>query len=389
MKLQFELFQEKLRSLYLNRNVILCVYILAGFATALLQVLIDRFNNYKIFRASFNHLLQKVNLHAYYPNEYYDQYLYAPPSTILFAPFAFFSYFLGCIIWNIFTAFVVWYAIDKINFISWKQKVFIYWFILIELITSLQNLQTNHLLAAVMLLSFLNWENKRAFVGGLFSSFGFYIKGFSGAMCLLMPFYKPTIKVFLLSFLSFICVGILPGFFVGFQELPRLYSQWFQCLAEDHKVNYGVSFVGFIHANITTAISSFAIQLFGILSILSTLAIVFFAKTNEIGWRVFLMSYILIWVVLFNHAAESCSYIIAILGVAIWLSSRKTSQLDKAIAYFVFIFTILSATDVFPAFVRKQFFEPHVIKALPVMIIWIKMHFDLLNSLSPLQNKNN
>ncbi|MEP6804623.1 MAG: hypothetical protein ABI892_08875, partial [Flavobacterium sp.] len=43
-----------------------------------------------------------------------------------------------------------------------------------------------------------------------------------------------------------------------------------------------------------------------------------------------------------------------------------------------FVFTALSPTDVFPPFIRNEWMKPYVIKAVPCILIWAKITYDLL-----------
>jgi hypothetical protein len=43
-----------------------------------------------------------------------------------------------------------------------------------------------------------------------------------------------------------------------------------------------------------------------------------------------------------------------------------------------FVFTTLSPTDLFPPFIRNEFFWPYVVKAVPCILIWGKVIYDLL-----------
>ena len=88
---------------------------------------------------------------------------------------------------------------------------------------------------------------------------------------------------------------------------------------------------------------------------------------------------VLMFVVLFSTGSESCSYIIALAGVAIWFIAvpwRRTS-LDIAFIIFVFIITSLSPTDIFPTYIKQAIIQPYALKALPVFIVWIKLSYEM------------
>jgi len=95
-------------------------------------------------------------------------------------------------------------------------------------------------------------------------------------------------------------------------------------------------------------------------------------------FRFLVLASILIWIVIFNHKAESPTFIIAMSGVALWFIGSKKSKINIALFALAFIFTSLSPTDLFPKFLRESFVEPYMLKAFPCILIWFKISYDLL-----------
>jgi len=381
---------QKGKSFFLQEKTIIGIYILAGFVIALQHYLHGSFNNYKIFRASTAHLLNRQNLYLEYPNEYYDLFLYHPTFAVLFAPFTWIPIWIGMCVWNVFSALTVFYAIKYLP-IPHKQKTFVWWFIFIELMTALHNLQTNPLIAALIVWTFVNLENGKTVSTGFVSSLGFFIKGYGGISAVLLLFYrKDFFKNVLVYILFFGFLAILPAFVVGFDQLPLLYQEWLTLLQEDHKVNYGVSVIGLICTLITTSIPIIYIQLFGLicLGIFITFCF-FFVKNHSLALRISIMSYIMIWVILFNHAAESNTHVISVIGVAFWYLISPKNTLTKGLIIFVFVLTILSPTDIFPKYIRNSYVIPYNLKALPVLFVWLHLQYIVFTQkYQPLHEQN-
>jgi len=99
---------------------------------------------------------------------------------------------------------------------------------------------------------------------------------------------------------------------------------------------------------------------------------------QELRYKLLYLASILIWVVIFNHKAESPTYIIAATGVAIWFFSQEQKMENTVLLVLVFIFTILSPTDFFPRFLRDAYVGPYVLKAVPCILIWAKITYDLI-----------
>ena len=99
---------------------------------------------------------------------------------------------------------------------------------------------------------------------------------------------------------------------------------------------------------------------------------------KELKFKLFYLSSLLIWVVVFNHKAESPTYIIAITGVAIWFFSQDRKIENTVLLVLAFIFTVLSPTDFFPRTLRDAYVGPYVLKAVPCILIWVKISYDLI-----------
>jgi hypothetical protein len=86
----------------------------------------------------------------------------------------------------------------------------------------------------------------------------------------------------------------------------------------------------------------------------------------------------LIWVIIFNHKAESPTYIIAVAGVGIWYFAMPKAAWRTSLFWLVFIFTSLATTDICPPALKDAFFKPYTIKALPCIIVWGTVFCELM-----------
>jgi hypothetical protein len=86
------------------------------------------------------------------------------------------------------------------------------------------------------------------------------------------------------------------------------------------------------------------------------------------------------FVVLFSTGSESSGYIIALVGVVIWYTACpwQRTRWDIFLMVFVFILSSLSPSDLFPAFLRKQYVQPYALKALPVVLVWFQLCYEML-----------
>jgi uncharacterized membrane protein YcfT len=125
-------------------------------------------------------------------------------------------------------------------------------------------------------------------------------------------------------------------------------------------------------------------------SIVQAAGVVLLSGTAMLYWKnadrqngLHLLANVLIWVVIFNHKAESPTFVIAAVGVGLWYALSLRGPWETALFVFAAVFTVLNATDLFPAFIRKGFFADYAVKALPCVLIWCMSTFQLLRQAPP------
>ena len=86
---------------------------------------------------------------------------------------------------------------------------------------------------------------------------------------------------------------------------------------------------------------------------------------------------VLLWVVVFNHKAESPTFVIAFTGAALWYITSSRSGWETALFVAALLLTSLSPTDLFPAVVRREVIVPYALKALPCLLIWLVVVWEM------------
>src|SRR5207248_1460783 len=85
---------------------------------------------------------------------------------------------------------------------------------------------------------------------------------------------------------------------------------------------------------------------------------------EQFNFRMEFLAMILLWIVVFNHKAESPTFIIAVAGIGVWfISTGMKRRWRNALLIFAMVFTSLSPTDLFPNFIQDNFFDPYSVKA--------------------------
>lgn len=332
-------------------------------------------NNYIIFKNSYFHLKEGKNLYDSYSEKQWDLYKYSPSFSAFMALFAYLPDGVGVMFWNILNGLLLFFGIRY--FVKGPPEVvFILWFVLNEFITSVINSQSNPAIAGLLFLAFSCFEKEKVHFAALCIIATFYIKIFGILAALLFLFYPQKIKFIKWCAIWGVFIGLFPIFFTSFSNLTEQYSNWLKLLLNDHEGNFGYSFMGVIHSWFGVEKGKDILVLTGL--ILLALPLLFINKTSDLNYRINWFASLLIWIVIFNHKAESPTFIIAVCGVALWYFSSKKGILETALVVLAFVFTSLAPTDIFPAEVRKSFFEPYSIKAVPCILVWLYIIQDLI-----------
>ena len=363
----------KIKGFLSNYKTIIILYFLISTIVPLIQYYQGRINNFLIFQHSAHHFFERVNMYIEYPEKQFDVFLYNPTFALLFAPFAFLDTLGSLLLWELLVVSIYFFSIYLMP-IEKKAKIFVYYFVLIVLVPSVQHCQTTPLLIAFILFSFIYLERGEFFKSAFFPCMGFFIKGY-GAICgVFFLLKKPKVKTFLYMTLWFVLLLLLPLLWYSPKSFIVLYEQWKTSLLQDYSVNQGTSIMGFINSVTNWNVPVLPIQFAGIVLLLFTIVYVSVTKKYE-HYKYEVLAYITIWVLIFNQSAEPNTYLISITGIAVWFTQSSKSNIEKALIVFVFIFSVLSTSDVFPRIIRNSFVYPYSIKAVgPILVlIWIQI----------------
>ncbi len=333
------------------------------------------YNNYIIFKQSFFHLIEGKDLYQLYPVQQWDYYKYSPTFSFFMAPLAMLPDAAGLFIWNLLNVLILFMALWKLPVLQDKKKFYMLMIILIELITSVINSQSNAMIAGLILLAFLFLESKHIALATLCIVLTVFIKIFGVVAFALFMFYPNKGNAFLYSIGWMALLAILPMVFIPFSQLIFLYKSWLHLLQNDHSTSIGLSVAGWLYTWFSIESKNSIVLIGAMLFCLPFLKYKFF---NELKFKLFFLSSVLIWIVIFNHKAESPTYIIAVTGVTIWVFSQRLKLENLILVSLVAVFTILSPTDIFPKSIRTNFVEPYVLKAIPCILVWGKIMFDLM-----------
>ena len=332
-----------------------------------------KYNNYVIFRNSFFHLIDNKDLYTAHRDVQFDLYKYSPTFALAMAPMAVLPDWLGLMVWNALNAFVLLFALMKIPMHNSKARWLMMGFVLLELVTSIQNAQSNALIAGLIIWAWHFLEKGKNGWAALMIVLTVYIKIFGVFAFVLFLFYPNKWRSFLASAWWSLILLVLPLIAVSLEQLTFLYQSWWHLLQNDHSISYGLSMAGWLHSWFgfegKTLIISIGLVLF-------VLPLIQVKRYTEPFFKLLYLSMVLVWIVIFNHKAESPTFVIAASGVAIWYFVQEKNKVNMILMILALFFTLLAPTDIYPRAWRNEFFTPYVIKALPIIAIWVKMNFD-------------
>ncbi|NIJ55709.1 glycosyltransferase family 87 protein [Dyadobacter arcticus] len=334
------------------------------------------YNNYIIFKLSFFHLIQDKDLYLPFLDEQGDFFKYSPTFALIFGILAVLPDVLGLSLWNIINAVVLFSSVYYLPRTDIRTKGLIFVFMLVELLTTVQNEQSNALMAGLMLFTFGFLERRKYWMASLCLVSTIFIKLFGIVGLALYLLYPNKLKLTYTTAFWAVIFTLLPLVVVDRDQFIFLYKSWASLLSDDQSFSAGLSVTRWLTTWFGWNINKTYVSVAGVF--LFCLPLLRIKQYQNFVFRTLILSSILIWVVIFNHRAESATFIIAIGGVALWYYSQYPSKENYILLVLAFVFTTLSPTDLFPKFVRNEWMKPYVIKAVPCILIWVKITFDLL-----------
>lgn len=342
---------------------------------------LSKHNNFLIFRYVYWHTIEQLPLYVAY-DEYWDTNHYGPFFSLVIAPFAMLPVRWGLFFWLIALSLSLYYAIRKLPFPD-RKRIFLYWFCAHELLTALFMSQFNIAIAAIIIATFYCIEKEKDIWAAFFIMLGTFVKLY-GIVGLAFFFFSKHKMRFILALLGWALVMFVAPMTISSPDyIISQYVGWWDSLAAKNAENIfsggqNISLLGMVRKISGCASYSDLWLILGGLIIFG-LPYLRIAQYKYKAFRYALLASVLLFVVLFSTGSESSTYIIAFVGVGIWYWSApwKRSKWDIALMVFAFILTSFSPSDLFPAYLRREFVQPYALKALPCVLIWFKLSYEM------------
>jgi hypothetical protein len=322
-------------------------------------------NNFEIFRTSWLNLVAGRDLYA--PSaRHRDFFLYSPTFALLFAPFAVVPFWLGVIVWNGVNAGALYWGLGRV--LSPDQAFAARTIVFLDTVGSLQNVQSNALVAGLMIICFAELERRHEFRAALAVAAGTAIKIFpivAAVFAVFRPWRLPRFALFCL--LGALLLVAAPLLVTSPAALLNQYRSW-MAIGSAVAIQRNYSVMEQLHIWLGVDWPNWPVQLIGVIVLLSPL--VRLPSWGNLRFRLRFLASVLMFCVLFNHKAESPSFVIAVAGVAIWFVVTECDRLAWAVLAIVVVGTVLAASDAMPEVLQQRFFQPYRIKTLPILLVW-------------------
>ena len=332
---------------------------------------IHNHNNFLIFRAASRHLIAGSDLYTLYPAEHADLYKYSPTFALLFAPFAFLPLLPAIFLWNALNAGALFIALGMV--LPRRAANVARAIVFLDMLGSLQNAQSNALVAALIIFTFAAYERHHTALGSLAAVGGAFIKLFPLAGVSFAIFHPRKVRVALAVVGSSVLLFALPLLVTSPTILRAQYVSWRALGAADASIKRGYSVMQMVENVLHQGWPNWPIQLLGVAILLAP---VLFQRNRWHEWerrRLYLCS-VLVFCVIFNHLAESPTFVVALAGAAIWFAAlARPSRWEWTLFVLIVVLTILSSSDIMPDAIQRDFFDRYRFKAVPLIVLWIEL----------------
>jgi hypothetical protein len=346
------------------------LWVAAVVAATIQQGFAHQNNNFLIFRAASLHLLREQDLYAAYPAEHFDFYKYSPTFALLFLPFALPPFGVAMLLWNALNAGALYVALGMV--LPRRAAAIARLIVFLDMLGSLQNVQSNALVAALIIGAFAAFERRHTMLGSLATAIGTAIKIFPLAAASFAIFHPRKLRVAIALATSTVVLVLLPLLVTPTAVLVAQYGSWHAIESKDALAR-GFSVMEMAQLLLHRDWPNWPIQLLGVAGLVAPV-LVRRERWSEWSFRRLYLCSVLVFCVIFNHQAESPTFVIASAGAAIWFAAlERRSRWEWLVFGFFVVCTILASSDAMPSAIQRAFFDPYRFKTVPCIVLWLEL----------------
>ena len=354
-------------------------WILAVVAATIQQGVLRQNNNFLIFRAASLHLLHGQDLYAAYPALHVDFYKYSPTFALLFLPFAVLPFVVSMLLWNALNSGALWLAIGMV--LPRRSALVARSIVFLDMLGSLQNVQSNALVAGLIILTFAAYERRHTVLGTVAAGVGTSIKVFPLAGLSFAVFHPRKLRVAVATVAITTLLLLLPLFVTPLQTLLAQYASW-RAIESHDALDRGFTVMQMVQLLFRHDWPNWPQQLLGVVLLVAPVLVRRDRWSEWVFRRLYLCS-VLVFCVIFNHQSESPTFVIAVAGVAIWFATlERPSRGEWSLFAFFVVCTILASSEGMPRAIQRSFFTPYHFKVVPCIVVWVVLQVRLWSARS-------
>ncbi len=333
---------------------------------------LDHIDVFRTFRGGWEHLRAGVNAYAAYPP--IDFFKYSPTFALLMAPFAAVPLWLGVLLFDAVNVGLFWYAVRRLlpDVRGLAALALLYF----EVLRTTQNSQVNALLAALMVLTFLALEAGRPVRAAAALALGTLIKVFPLAAAALALPHRWRVRFFIILGAAFAVLLAAPLLVTPPAALLQQYRWWTALMGSDAANSRLDSVMALLALVVPGAWPNWPVQLAGTALVLLPLAL-HPDRWGDAGFRRRMLASLLVYVILFNHRTESPTFVVGMTGVVLWYLDGPRRWYHHALMAAAWVGVSLTS-EVLPVSVLNVCCRPYHYKAIPLLIAWLVMLWELL-----------
>jgi len=318
-----------------------------------------------------------------------DVYLYTPLFSILFTPFAILPGWLGIFCWNLFGYILFYFSVYTLpNKFNISNKNFIFLISALLLFNTINSIQFNPVVVSLFLFSYTLLEKDHGFWAVLLILLSGFTKVYGIFQLVMLLFYPKFWKNVSYAVFIGIVLLLIPLIHLSPGELVIYYKSWVETIIEHSSTPLRFHS---IYRPIYLIFKS--VEKFKIFITLGVFFIIFLLTLTKLKLfkesflhRAQFLGILMSWAILFGFGTELHTYVIAMVGYAIWYLNTKTNRLDKVLLWLNFTLLCVMPIDLlFPIEWSKIIITQYNTGTIIFFITWSIMVY---KTFTPLFNLN-
>ena len=161
-------------------------------------------------------------------------------------------------------------------------------------------------------------------------------------------------------------------------ELLRFqYDSWIAVQRQDG-TKIGMAWLGgIIEIALGRGVPHAPFQIFGVATVVTSAWLARTRWNDDAIIRRLLLASLLIFAVVFNHMAESPSFVIAFAGLGIWWATMPRERWRDVLVLMIVLLGSVGGSDLVPKHIRLEWHARYQIKAVVTLIGWLALQYDL------------